>query len=122
MGQGPESRADVEESPVPVEFLNGRFRHVWSVWSGVVMLKNHSMSSTRAFLLDCFLQTAHLLTVAFSSDGEVLLKQFVMYNPFHIPPNAQHGRPERLVSLMSKLGRVKRANHSWAVLSAIDKQ
>jgi hypothetical protein len=29
-----------------VEFLIGRFRHVCSVWSGVVMLKNHSMSST----------------------------------------------------------------------------
>jgi hypothetical protein len=45
MGQGPESRADVEESPIPVEFLNGRFRHVCSMWSGVVVMKNHSMSS-----------------------------------------------------------------------------
>jgi hypothetical protein len=31
MWQGPEIMADVEESPIPVEFLNGRFRHVWSV-------------------------------------------------------------------------------------------
>jgi hypothetical protein len=54
---------------LPVEFLNGCFRHVCSVWSGVVMLKNHSKPSTRAFLLECFLQTAKLLTVAFSSDG-----------------------------------------------------
>jgi hypothetical protein len=57
---------------LPVEFLNGRFRHVCSVWSGVVMLKYHSMSSSRAFLLDCFLQTANLLTVAFGSDGQFL--------------------------------------------------
>jgi hypothetical protein len=28
------------------------------VWSGIVMLKNHSMSSTQRFLLDCLLQTA----------------------------------------------------------------
>jgi hypothetical protein len=27
----------------PVEILNGRFRHVCSMWSGVVMLKNHSV-------------------------------------------------------------------------------
>jgi hypothetical protein len=30
---------------LPVQFPNGRFRHVCSVWSGVVMLKNHSLSS-----------------------------------------------------------------------------
>jgi hypothetical protein len=71
---------------LPVQFLNGRFRHVCSVWSGVVMLKNHSMSSTRAFLLECFLQTAKLLTIEFSSDGQVPLKQFIMDNPLHIPP------------------------------------
>jgi hypothetical protein len=28
---------------LPVEFLNGHFRRVCSVWSGVVMLKNHCM-------------------------------------------------------------------------------
>jgi hypothetical protein len=27
---------------LPVEFLNGRFQHVCSMWSGIVMLKNHS--------------------------------------------------------------------------------
>jgi hypothetical protein len=58
---------------LPVEFLNGRFRHVCSVWSGVVMLKNHSMSSIPAILLDCFLQTAKLLKTAFSSDDQVPL-------------------------------------------------
>jgi hypothetical protein len=75
---------------LPFEFPNGRLRHVCSVWSGVVMLKNHSMSSTRACLLDCFLQTAKLLTIAFSSDGQISLRQFVMGNPLHIPPDAQH--------------------------------
>jgi hypothetical protein len=60
------------------------------------------MSPTRAFLPDCFLRTAKLLTIAFSSDGQVPLKQFIMDNPFHIPPDAQHGRPERGVSLMLK--------------------
>jgi hypothetical protein len=79
---------------LPVEFLNGRFRHVCSVWSGVVMLKNHSMSSTRTFLLDCFLQTAKLLTTAFSSNSQVPLKQSIIDNPLHIPPDAQHGCPE----------------------------
>jgi hypothetical protein len=32
-------------------------------------------------LLDCFLQTAKLLTIASSSDGQVPLKQFIMDNP-----------------------------------------
>jgi hypothetical protein len=71
-----------------VQFLNGRFLHVCSVWTGVVMLKNHSISSTRAFLLDCFLQTAKLLTIAFSSDGQVPLKQFIMDSALHSPPDA----------------------------------
>jgi hypothetical protein len=57
------------------------------VWSGVVVLKNHSMS-TQAFLLDCFLQMAKLFTIAFSSDSQVPLKQFLMDNPLHIPPDA----------------------------------
>jgi hypothetical protein len=52
------------------------------------MLKNHSMSSIRAFLLDCFLQTARLLITAFSSDGQVPLRQFIIDNPLHIPPDA----------------------------------
>jgi hypothetical protein len=46
---------------------------MFAVWSGVVMLKNRSMSSTGAFWLDCFLQTAKLLTRAFSSGGQVPL-------------------------------------------------
>jgi hypothetical protein len=46
------------------------------------------MSSTRAFLLDCFLQTAKLSTTAFSSDAQVPLKQFIINNPLHIPPDA----------------------------------
>jgi hypothetical protein len=70
--------ADVEQSAIPAVFLNGRFRHICGVWSGVVMLKNHSMSSIRTFFLDCFLQTAKLLTTAFSGDGQVPLKQFIM--------------------------------------------
>jgi hypothetical protein len=32
-----------------VEILNGHFRHVCSVWSGIVMLKNHSMSPRGVF-------------------------------------------------------------------------
>jgi hypothetical protein len=82
------------------------------VWSGVVMLKNHSMSSIWAFLLDYFLQTAKLLTVAFSSDGQVPLKQFIMDNSLLIPLDAQHGLPE----LMSKLACLKRANNFWHIL------
>jgi hypothetical protein len=75
------------------------------------------MSSTRAFLLDCFLQTAKL-TIAFSCVGQAPLEQFIMDNPIHIPPDA-HGRPERGVSPMSKLPCLKRSNHFRAVLSAI---
>jgi hypothetical protein len=92
MGQGPESRANVEECPISVPEwpLSSCLQ---CVWSGVVILKNHSMSSTRAFLLDCFLQTVKLLTIAFSSDGQVPLKQLLMDNPLHISP-------ERGVSLM----------------------
>jgi hypothetical protein len=105
---------------LPVEFLNGRFRHVCSVWSGVVLVKNHSMSSTRAFLLDYFLQTSKLLTVAFSRDGQVPLKQFIMNNPLYIAPDAQNGRAEPRVSLMSKLPYLKRADHFLAVISAIE--
>jgi hypothetical protein len=39
-------------------------------------------------LLDFFLQTAKLLSTAFSSDSQVPLKQFIMDNPLHIPPDA----------------------------------
>jgi hypothetical protein len=63
---------------LPVEFLTGHFCHVCIVWLRVVMLKNHSMSLTRAFLLDCFLQTAKLLTIVFISEGQVPLKHFIM--------------------------------------------
>jgi hypothetical protein len=69
------------------------------------------MLSARVFLLDCFLQTAKLLTVAFSSDSYFPLKQFIMDNPLHIPPDAQHGLPKHGVSLMSKLPCLKHANH-----------
>jgi hypothetical protein len=58
--------------------------------------------------------------MAFSSEGQVPLKQFIMDNPLHIPPDVQHGRPERGVSLTSKLPCVERANYFWAVLSAIE--
>jgi hypothetical protein len=105
---------------LPAELLNGHFHHVCNMWSGVVMLKNHSMLSALAFLLDCFLQTAKLLAVAFSSDGQVPLKQFIMGNPLHIPPDAQHGHPEGRVSLVSKLPCLKHANHFRVVLSTIE--
>jgi hypothetical protein len=120
MGRGKVRRVGRMWKNLPLEFLNGLFYPVCSVWSGVVMLKNHSMSSTRAFLLDSFFQTAKLLTIAFSSDGLVPRKQFVMDNPLHIPPDAQHGLPERGVSLMSELPCLKCANHFWAVHSAIE--
>jgi hypothetical protein len=58
------------------------------------------MSSTRAFLLDFFLQAAKLLTLAFSSDGLVPLKWLIVNNPLHIPTDAKHGHPERGMSLM----------------------
>jgi hypothetical protein len=57
------------------------------------MLKDHFISSTWAFLLDCFLQTAKLLTIAFSSDGQVPLMQFIMDNSLQNPTDAQDGRP-----------------------------
>jgi hypothetical protein len=61
-----------------------------------------------------------LLTIAFSSDGQDPLKQFITDAHLHIPPDSQHGRPERGVSLMYKLPCLKRANHCWAFLSAIE--
>jgi hypothetical protein len=60
------------------------------------------------------------VTIAFSNDGQVPLKQFIMDNPLHITPDAQHGCPERGVSLMSKLPCLNCANHCWALLSAIE--
>jgi hypothetical protein len=75
-------------------------------------------------LLDCFLQTEKLLTEAFSSDGQVPLKQLIVDNSLHVPPDALHGRPERGVSPMSKLLCLKSANHFWAdllsVVSSVD--
>jgi hypothetical protein len=59
------------------------------------------------------------LTVAFSSDCQVPLKQFIINDPLHIPPDTQHGGPERGVPLMSKLPCLKRTIHFWAVLSVI---
>jgi hypothetical protein len=35
------------------------------------------------------LQTAKLLTIAISSDGQVPLKQFIMDNPLHIPSDGR---------------------------------
>jgi hypothetical protein len=61
-----------------------------------------------------------LLTIAFSSDSQVPLKQFIMDNPLHIPLDAQHCLARSGVSLTSKLPCLKRANHFWAVLSAIE--
>jgi hypothetical protein len=78
------------------------------------------MSPTRAFLLDFFHQTAKFLKIAFSSGGQVPLKQFIMDNPLHIPTDAQYGCPERGVSPMSKLHCLKRASHVLAVISAIE--
>jgi hypothetical protein len=78
------------------------------------------VSSTREFLQDCFLQTAKLLTITFSSENQVPVKQFIMDNSVHIPPHAKNGRPERGVSLMSKLPYLKRANNFWTVLSATE--
>jgi hypothetical protein len=77
------------------------------------------MSSTWEFLLDCSLQMAKLLIIAFGSDGQVPLKQFIMDNLLHTPPDEQHGRPERGVPLMTTLPCLKSANHFWAVLSAM---
>jgi hypothetical protein len=54
-----------------------------------------------------------LLTIAFSSDFQVPFKHFIIDNPLHIQSDAQHGRPERGVSLMSKLACLKCANHFW---------
>jgi hypothetical protein len=85
MGQGPESRMDVEESPSQVPELPFS-SCLQCVWSSIVMLKNHSMSSTQAFFLDCFLQTVKLLIIAFTSDGQVSLKQFIMDNTHQMPP------------------------------------
>jgi hypothetical protein len=109
VGQGPESRADVEESPIPVVFLNGRYCHVCSVWSGVVMLNNQSMSSTRAFLLYCFLQTAKFLTIAFSSDGQGPLKQFISHQ---MPPLAKSVTHVKIALLEG-------CKPFWTALSAI---
>jgi hypothetical protein len=39
------------------------------------------------------LQTAKLLTIAFSSDVQVPLKQFIMDNPLHIPPDGRMAVP-----------------------------
>jgi hypothetical protein len=58
------------------------------------------MLSIRGFLLYFFIQTMKLLKIAFSSDGQVPLKQFIMDNPLHILPDAQYDRPERRVSLV----------------------
>jgi hypothetical protein len=42
---------------------------------------------------------AKLLTIAFSGDCQVPLKQFVMDNPLHIPPDAQHATPSTLLEV-----------------------
>jgi hypothetical protein len=61
-----------------------------------------------------------LLKIAFSGDGQIPLKQFIMDNPLHIPPDAQHCLVRSGVPLMSKLPCLKRENHFWAVLSALE--
>jgi hypothetical protein len=67
MGQGPESRADIEESPSRVP--------EWplSSCSQCVVGRCHAEESLHVVdpdvFLNCFLQTAKLSTIAFSSDG-----------------------------------------------------
>jgi hypothetical protein len=68
MGQGSESRVDVKESPsrVPEWLLSSCLQ--------CVVRHCHAEESLHvigpAFLLNFFLQTAKLLTIAFSSDGQ----------------------------------------------------
>jgi hypothetical protein len=62
------------------------------------------MSSIQAFLLDCSLQTAKLLTTTFRSDGPVPLKQFIMDNPIHIAQNAAPSAASLLEPLKPFLG------------------
>jgi hypothetical protein len=87
MRQGPESRADVEESPsrVPEWPLSSCLQ---CVWSGCCHAEESLHVVDLCVLLDCFLQMAKLLTIAFSSDGRVPLMQFIMDNPLHISPDA----------------------------------
>jgi hypothetical protein len=58
------------------------------------------------------------LTIAFSSDCQIPLTQFIMTNPLHIPPDAQHGRPSRGMSFMSQLPCMKCENHFGAIFQS----
>jgi hypothetical protein len=111
MGQGPGSKADVEESPSRV--LEWPLSLCLQCVVGRCHAEESPMSSTREFLLDCFLQTAKLLTIAFSSDGQVPLKQFII-------PSISRQMPPRARSVTSKLPCLKRANHFCAVLQATE--
>jgi hypothetical protein len=87
MGQGPKSRADVEESP-------SRFpKWTHSSCLQCVVGRCHAEESPHVVDPGVF---AGLLPL----DGEVPLKQFIMDNALHIPPDAQHVRPERQVPLI----------------------
>jgi hypothetical protein len=99
MGQGPESRMHVEESPSRVP--------EWPLLSCLqcVVGRCHTIKSFHVVDSGVFAGLlppgGELFRTAFSSDTQVPHKQFTMDNPsiFH-PPDAQHGRLERGVSLM----------------------
>jgi hypothetical protein len=89
---------DVEESPsrVPEWSLSSCFQCVVGRWHAEESL--HVVEpGVFAGLLP---PDGEVVDNSFSSDSKVPLKQFIMDNPFRTPLDAQHGRPERGVSLM----------------------
>ena len=66
--------------------LNGFLGHIGDMRSGVAQQKN-SMPPIRFFLMNGCHESFHLLK---SSALTVLFKQFVMDDPFPVPPYAQH--------------------------------
>jgi hypothetical protein len=79
---------------LPVEFLNGLFRHVCSVCVVGFCHAEESLHAVDQGVIARLLPPdGELLTIAFSSDGLVPLKQFIINNPLHIPPDGRMAAP-----------------------------
>lgn len=54
------------------------------------IMLNHSMMSSRSYLLNCGIKTTELLVIHFNSDSYIFLKQSIVKDTFPIPSNAEH--------------------------------
>ena len=70
--------------------------HVDDITVGVVVQQKNSMLPFSYFLLNSRLESFHLFNIEFHVDRLISFKQFVVDNPFPVPPYAHRFTPMKL--------------------------